>query len=467
MTERNTEKETKGVTLLLGDPRKAIISLSLPMIVAMSVQTIYNVTDAIWVSGLGADALSAVGFFFPFFFMLMALATGIGTGGSSAVSRRIGARDKEGADAVAAHTVILVIILAGMMTPPFFVFSERIFSAMGAGRVTAMATVYARILFASIIIIFFSNVFNALLRGEGDATRAMYALMTGAGLNIVLDPLFIYTFRFGVAGAAIATVISMTVSFMILFYWIFIKKNTYISVRFRNFRFRKEIVTEILNVGLPSAMMQLSMSFSILFLNIIVVRAGGTDGVAVFTTGWRVATFASLPLMGIATAVVAVTGAAYGSSDYEKLDTAYLYAVKVGLLIELFIAGATYILAPQITMLFTLSEDAARISADLIAFLRIMCFYYPAISFGMLSSAVFQGTGKGVNALVVTIFRTIVLAAPLALVFSSVAGMGLSGVWWGVVAGNITGASSGFVWARLYIHRLKKERISKISEGTS
>jgi len=104
-------KETKGIKTLLGDPKKAIITLSLPMIVAMSVQTIYNVVDAIWVSGLGADALSAVGFFFPFFFMLMAIATGIGIGGSSAVSRRIGARDKKGADNVAAHTVVIMLLL--------------------------------------------------------------------------------------------------------------------------------------------------------------------------------------------------------------------------------------------------------------------------------------------------------------------------------------------------------------------
>lgn len=99
------EKETEGIKILLGDPKKAIIKLSVPMIVAMSVQTVYNVVDAIWVSGVGADALSAVGFFFPFFFTMMALATGLGIGGGSAISRRIGAKDKEGADIVAAHTM--------------------------------------------------------------------------------------------------------------------------------------------------------------------------------------------------------------------------------------------------------------------------------------------------------------------------------------------------------------------------
>jgi Na+-driven multidrug efflux pump len=198
------------------------------------------------------------------------------------------------------------------------------------------------------------------------------------------------------------------------------------------------------------------MSLSMVILNIIVVRAGGTDGVAVFTTGWRVATFASLPLIGISTAVIAVTGAAYGSGAYHKLSTAYYHAIKIGLAIEVVIAAATFMFAPQITLLFTFSEDAARISGDLIVFLRTMCFYYPAVAFGMFSSSMFQGTGKGMNALIVTIFRTIVLAVPLAFAFSLQTDLGLSGVWLGVVTGNVIGALSAFAWAVSYIRGLKR-----------
>lgn len=459
-------KETEGVKTLLGDPKKAIVTLSIPMIAAMSLQTIYNVVDAIWVSGLGADALSAVGFFFPFFFMLMALATGIGIGGGSAVSRRIGAQDKPGADTVAAHTMVIISVVTVLVSIPFFVFAKDVFMFMGAGSIADTAAVYARILFGFSFVIFFSNASNALLRGEGDAKRAMYAMMTGAGLNIVLDPIFIYTFQLGVAGAAWATITSITVSSVILFYWIFIKKDTYVSITFRHFRINKAITAEILRVGLPSALSQLSMSLSMVILNIIVVRAGGTDGVAVFTTGWRVATFASLPLIGISTAVIAVTGAAYGSNAYQKLQIAYTYAVKIGLAIEVVIATATFVLAPRITLLFTFSEGAARIAEDLIVLLRIMCFYYPVVAFGMFSSAMFQGTGKGVNAFVVTVFRTIVLAVPLAFVFSLRVNMGLSGVWWGIVIGNVIGATSAFVWAVWYIRRLRASELHQYENRT-
>ncbi|MBU7036221.1 MAG: MATE family efflux transporter, partial [Theionarchaea archaeon] len=126
----------------MGDPKKAIIRLSLPMMVAMSIQTIYNIVDAIWVSGLGADALSAVGFFFPFFFMMNAIATGIGIGGGSAISRRIGAKDKKGADTVASHTIVIMLLAAVAFAVPFFIFARDIFSAMGAGDITDSATQY-------------------------------------------------------------------------------------------------------------------------------------------------------------------------------------------------------------------------------------------------------------------------------------------------------------------------------------
>ncbi|MCJ7582157.1 MAG: MATE family efflux transporter, partial [Candidatus Aminicenantes bacterium] len=215
---------TKGVETLLGNPRKAIIKLSFPMIIALSVHTLYTFIDALWVSGLGADALSAVGFFFPFLFMILALATGIGVGGSSAISRRIGAKDKLGADLVGTHTFVFMIFTAFAVTVPLFLAAPSIFTAMGAGHVASTAASYGRILFAGAVIFFFSNVAIAIMRAEGDVKRAMYAMLLGAGLNIILDPIFIYVLDLGVPGAAWATLVSLFVSSTFLFRWLFIKK---------------------------------------------------------------------------------------------------------------------------------------------------------------------------------------------------------------------------------------------------
>jgi len=450
------ERLTEGVKTLLGNPRKAIIKISIPMIIGMSAQMVYNLVDAIWVSGLGADALAAVGFFFPFLFLLMALSTGIGIGGSSAISRKIGEGNKKDADSVALHSIILGFLVSIMVGMPFAIFSPQIFSGMGAGKTTEMAVSYATILFAFSPFLFFSGISNAILRGEGDAKRSMYAMLLGSITNIFLDPIMIYWLNLGVAGAAWATALSMTLTSIIMFYWLFMKKDTFVSIHFNSFKFRWDIVKEIMKVGLPASVVQLSMSFSMIALNIIVVRAGGTDGVAVFTTGWRIVMIGTLPLLGIAAAVTAVTGAAYGARDVKKLDNAFLYAVKLGFIIEGIVALFTYVFAPWIVMPFTSSSGSARIEGELINFLRTIIFFYPFVTFGIFSSAMFQGVGRGINSLAVTILRTIVLTIPLAYIMGIVMGTGLEGIWRGIVIGNSTAAIISFTWAKLYVSHLKK-----------
>ncbi len=458
---KSLEMRTEGVNTILGEPKKAIVKLALPIIVAMSMYTLYNLVDAIWVSGLGADALAAIGFVFPLFFMAIAFSTGLGVGSGSAISRKIGAMDKAGADSVAVHSIVIVLLSTVVFSVPLFIFAENIFMLLGAGRIVNMVTAYGSIIFAGSIFIFFTNMVNSILRGEGDVKRSMYAITLGSFLNIVLDPIFIYTFDMGVAGAAWATVLSLVVTSVIMVYWLFLRRNTYVSFKFRGFKFNRRIVREIFGVGLPASMAQVSMSLSILITNfiIVLVAAGGTDGVAVYTTGWRVANIAILPLLGIATAVVTVSGAAFGERSFEKLNISHTYSVKIGFIIETAIAAATFIFAPQIAAIFTQSELSAHLAPSLIFFLRIMCIFYPAVSLGMLSSSVFQGTRKGVNALIVTALRTLILTPIFAVVFALGLNLGLIGVWAGVVAANIIGSILAFSWARFYITNLTNLKV--------
>jgi putative MATE family efflux protein len=445
---------TKGVAILMGEPKKAIVKLAIPMIIAMSANTIYNLVDAIWVAGLGPDALAAVGFFFPYLMVIMSLAVGLGVGGAAAISRRIGAKDKKGADNVAVHTLIYMVIISAIFSVVLFIFAEQIFISMGAGDVVGDATAYARILFGGSIVIFYMQVATAILRAEGDVNRAMVALMVGAILNIALDPIFIYTLEMGVVGAAWATFISLVVTCVLLLYWMFIKGDTYVSIRLREFSYDPAITKDIFKVGVPAMVMQLSMSISMIVITVIAGWVGGTDAVAAYTTGWRVAMIAILPLLGIATAVVSVTGAAYGAKDYEKLKISFLYAVKIGIIIEGVAAVLTFVFAPQITSVFTRSEETQRIAGDITDLLRIMTIFYPGVAFGMFSSSMFQGTGKGNNALVVTIVRTLVLGTPLAWVFAIPFDMGLVGVWWGMVVGNLIGSALSFSWGLYYVRSL-------------
>ncbi len=399
------EKETKGVKTLLGDPKKAIIKLAIPMIIAMGVQTIYNLTDAIWVSGLGTNALSAVGFFLPFLMIIFAISNGLGIGGNAAISRCIGAKNKKEADNVAVHTIILMLIFIVIFTVPFFIFTNSIFELMGAGEALDDTVIYAKIMFGGIIFVFFTHVATAILRSEGDANRSMQIIVAGGVLNIILDPIFIYTLKLGVAGAAIATVLSMFITSIVIFYWLFLKKNTYLKFNFKEFKFNKLILKDIFKVGIPSSLAQISMSLQLVFMILIIVIIAGTYGVAVYTAGWRVLMIAVLPLVGIMMAVISVSGANYGAKDYKKLEITYNYALKLGLFLEGIIMILIFFLAPKIALLFTWTDESQNISNDLIIFIKITSFVYLSIVFNMFSSAMFQGIGKGTWSLIITLLR--------------------------------------------------------------
>ena len=464
----SNNSKTKGLETLLGEPKKAIIKLAVPMIIAMSAHTFYNLVDAIWVSGfgqgiftseqiveVGTTALAAVGYAMPFYMILISIAVGLGTGGGSAISRRIGAKDKKGADNCAIHSIIVSFIVALVFTIILFTFADKIFILIGAADIAGMAISYGRIIFAGSIFIFFINTALAILRAEGDANRAMYAMLFGAILNIILDPFFIYTFGWGVAGAAFATILSMAITAVILIYWLFLRKDTYVSFKFRVFKFKKEILKDIFRVGLPASVQQLSMAITMLAIILIINLAkNGNEGVAVYNTGWRIVMIAVLPLLGMATAVISVTGAAFGAKSYDKLKTAYLYAAKAGLLIEIVLAAIIFILAPLISIVFTTRPEDIIIRNDLTLFLQISCIFYPGAAFGIASSAMFQGTGKGIYALIATLLRTIVLTIAFALLFVLVFETGIVGIWWAIVIGNLMGSMVSFIWGNLYIKNL-------------
>lgn len=447
---------TAGVRTLMGDPKKAILKLGLPMILAMSVQTVYNLVDTFWVSGLGADSLAAIGFAFPFFMAIIALSTGLGLGGGSAISRKLGARDKSGADNVAVHSMVIMLILSVLFTVPMLFFSKQIFMAVGAGKTTGLAMDYGNIIFAGSVVLFFTNVASAILRSEGNAKGSMNAMILGAVLNIVLDPIFIYPLGMGIKGAAWATVLSMAITAAIMAKWLFLDNNTYVSFNFRDFVPDREIITDIFRVGLPATMQQVAMAMTMIIMNLVIIAVDNTDGVAVYTVGWRVVMIAIAPLIGMATAVVTVSGFVYGERSYEKLLDINSYSIKVGAVIETGIAVLTFLLAPQIASAFTQAESAAHIMDDITTFLKIACLFYPTTAMGLLSSSLFQGVGKGINSLITTIIRSLIFTPMFAFVFSFYFGMGLTGVWWGLVFGNIFGSIITYGWVYFYIRRLQK-----------
>jgi putative MATE family efflux protein len=447
-------KMKEGVALLMGDPKKAILKLSGPMIVAMLLMSTYNIVNAIWVAGLGSDALAAVGFVTPLFMILMGGASGLGAGVASVISRRIGAKDKAGADNAASHAIVMTIILSAVLTVPLILLTEPIVILFGAGETTALATEYGQVIFLGMFLILFTNIGYAILRAEGDTKRAMYAMAASSILNMVLDPLLIYTAGMGIAGAAWGMVISLAVVSCVMLYWLVFRKDTYVTLSFRSFAWHGRTIRDILGVGLPASVEFFLMSIIAIFINGLLVITAGTDAVAVYTAGWRVIFFAIIPLVGISTSLISVAGAAYGARLFEKIRVAHTFSVMFGIGIALVTSIVTFLFAHQIAMIFSYSADSAHLMPEIALFLATMCLFYPFVPPGIMSGSIFQATGKGLTSLVITLMRNLLFIAVFTYLFGIVLGYGEHGVWWGIVAGDIIGGTVAFVWARYYIARL-------------
>ncbi len=450
------DRATKGVEMLLGDPKKAVIKLAIPMMVAMFVQTLYNLADGVWVAGLGPQALAAIGMFFPIFMIIISFAAGIGIGVNAVISQKIGRGDKKAADETAKTAIYLVIILSILLTIASLLSIGPLLRLMGArDEVLKLSLDYSNSILYFIIVFMFSNVGNAILRGEGDAKKAMYAISIGSILNIFLDPVFIYVFKLSVKGAAYATVISAAVGCFLIFYWFFIKKNTYLSIDLSDLRMDFSALGDILKIGVPASFAQISMSVAIFVLNSFATKAGGQFGVAVFTSAWRVINLGTIPMIGASTAVTSVVGAAFGARNARKLETAHLFAIKFGFILGICIMITILLFSKQIAFIFTYSEKGKVIFPDLVKALMILSLFLPGTPFGMFTSAMFQGIGQGTKSLVITIFRTIIMQVFFCWLFVNVFQIGLSGVWWGIVIGNLTNAVVAFTWSRIVINRLK------------
>jgi len=450
----NPSNDTKGVILLKGDPKKAIIKLSIPMIIAMLLMSSYNLANAIWVAGLGSDALAAVGFITPLFMILIGLANGLGAGVKSVISRRIGAGDHDGANYAAVQSLGLTVVISIIISISLILTAHPLVILFGAGDTADLAVEYGNIVFAGTILLLLSNIGYAILRAEGDTKRTMYVMGASSILNIILDPILIYYFRLGIAGAAWGMIISLILVISALLYWFLIKKDTYIRLSWPSGFFDVRTIKDILAVGLPASCEFFLFAILGIFINGMLVTVAGTDAVAVYTAGWRVVMFAIIPLAAIGTSVVSVSAAAYGAREFQKIKVVHSFSVLFGIGIAIIVSILTWLFSEQISYIFSYSSEGAHLAPTIAAFLATMCIFYPFVSPGLMSSSIFQGTGKGLTSLIINLLRNVVFMATSAYLLGITFGYGELGIWWGIVIGDILGGIVGFIWARVYISRL-------------
>ena len=445
----NIEPEkNSNIELLLGDHKRAIKQLAWPMMVSMFLIMAYNLADSIWVAGLGADALAAIGFTSPLFMIIIGIGTGIGAGANSLITRFIGADNYKQANNTAVHSLVLTVIISVLGAILMCVFLPNILIAMGAGSSLQMALDYGYIVFGLMIVFIYSQVATAILRSEGDVKREMYAIAVTAVLNIILDPIMIYVMGMGIKGAAYASVISSFISCLVLLYWIHYKKDTYMDVSFKNFHYERKIITGILNISIPSIVEDLIFSVISIFANWMLVVTSGTIAVASFTAALRLIELADIPLISVA-------AAAYGASKYEKVKNAYIYTLKLGLIMTTAMVVILFVFAPQFSMLFAYSSSVT-LAPYITEIIRILTIFIYSLCLGAISAMLFQGVGKGITSLFITIIRAIVGEVILAYFFCMILGWGAYGVYIGITLGGLIGGFVSLGWAILYLKRLIK-----------
>jgi len=454
-----SENTTKGVSILHGDPKKAILKLSIPMMFAMFVNSLYALIDGIWVGGLGDTSLAAIGFVNPLYFIVIGFSNGLGAGATSVISRYIGEKNKKQVDNAGIHVLLLIAILSLMFTLISILFLQEILRGMGVdNRLMDICLSYGRILFLGSIFIVFTSAAYGILRAEGNVTKATYGILVGAVINMILDPIFIYTMNLGVFGAGLASILSLAFVSLLLIYWF--KKESYVDFSLKNFNFQLGLIKKILSVGIPAGIEMLIVAFVNLFINSLLLLVGDIQGVAVYNAGWRVIMTAFVVPMAIGMSTVAVTGANYGAGKFENLKVIYNYTIKFGLLIVTLMAIFIFVFAPQISYLFAYLPELVDVRSLLTEFLRVTCLFYFFIPLGITASSVFQGVGKGFSSLIITIIRLLLFEMVFAYILAIVCGFGQYGVWYGTILGNGIGSIFGYFYARRYINRLNKKELA-------
>ncbi|MGE4576950.1 MAG: MATE family efflux transporter [Candidatus Methanomethylophilaceae archaeon] len=453
------EAMTKDVEKLLGDPRRAIVLMMVPVIIAMTFQSLNSIINSVWVTGLGPSALAAVGLVFPVFFIILAVGNGIGVGASQTVALHIGMGDKQGADRSAAQAIVLTIIASLTIAAVLGVFLRPLLMLMGGGNIIDECYQYALPIVIFSPIIMFSSLFSNLLRSEGAAKRSMTIQILTACINLAIDPFLIYQpFGFGmgwgIAGAAVGTVISMFIGLSVAVYWFKVKNDTYLTLSLRGFKFDRKIDRMIFRVGIPASLEMMVISLVSIVMNIILIGAGGDDAVAIYTSSWRIISILMIPLMATGSAMVPVCAAAFGARRFDRVNEAYRYTLKLVVVIMLAISIITAITAQYMVMIFTYTESTFYLREDMVMLLHVGCVFLPFASWGATASAFFQSLGMGTKSLMSTLVRNLI-QIPLCIFLFGIGGT-LDYIWWGVAFGEIVGSLLAGIWGESILRNFLK-----------
>lgn len=434
---------------------KLIFSMSLPSMFSMLIQALYNIVDSMYVSFYDTNALTAVSLAFPLQLLITAVAVGTGVGINSLVSRRLGEKRFDEANSAATHGITLAVISWVVFVILGFICIEPYFSMMDASApVKAMSCTYTNIVVYLSIGCFVQCVLEKTLQATGNMIYPMLFQLTGAIINIILDPILIFGYlgapEMGIAGAAIATVAGQIVAMIFSVIIIFTKTHG-VKISFKSFKLDFGIIRDIYAVGIPSIIMQAIGSVLTTALNKILIGFSEA-AVTVYGIYFKVQSFVFMPVFGLNQGVMPIMGYSYGAKNKHRLMSALKYGCIIAFSIMLIGTIIFWAIPDKLLMLFNATEEILQIG---IPALRIISLCFTSAAIGILFSTLFQAIGMGFNSLLVSLLRQIILLLPAAYLLSKI---GLESVWYAFpIAEGVSLIASIVLFRRVY-----KSRISEL-----
>lgn len=431
---------------------KLLLSMSVPMMISMLVQALYNIVDSMFVAQLNENALTAVSLAFPVQNLMIAVGTGTGVGVNALVSRSLGEKNTEHANKAANNGVYLSLfsflafaLLTGIFGKIFFQVQT------GDAQIISYGADYVRIVGIMSFGVFFQFIFERLLQSTGKTMYTMVTQSLGAIINIILDPIMIFGLfgfpRMEVAGAALATVVGQIVAASLAL-WFNVKKNKELHISITKYRLSGIVVKQIYSVGIPSIIMASIGSVMTFGMNKILMAFTST-ATAVFGVYFKLQSFIFMPVFGLNNGLVPIAAYNYGARKPKrimksiKLSIIYAESIMfVGVLIfQFFSAGLLGI--------FNASDSMLEIGVPA---LRIISLSFLLAGFGIVCSSVFQALGHGMLSLIVSVLRQLIVLLPAAFLLSRT-GV-LSAIWWAFPIAEIFAGVISFIFIR---HVYRKE----------
>lgn len=438
---------------------KLLLTFSIPAIVGMMVNTLYNIIDRMYIGhipGSGQLAITGVGITMPIMTIILAFGMLVGIGTAARVSIKLGQHDKKSAEKHLGNAFTLIIIISLIITIFGLIFLDPILSIFGASINTEIyARQYMQIIFIGTIVNMLSFGLNHSIRSDGSPKIAMLSMLIGAITNIVLDPIFIFVLGMGVRGAAIATVISQVLTTIWILQY-FTKGKSIIKLRKENLFLERVTVISIFSIGMSPCSMQIAASIVQVLANNSLKEYGGDLAIGAMTIISSISMIFLMPIFGLNQGSQPIIGYNYGAKKYHRVKE----TVKYGSIIATMIVVLGWIVvqfAPDILIkIFNKDPELVKIATNGI---RIYLFMLPVIGFQVISSNYFQSIGKAKISMFLSLLRQVILLIPCLLILPNI--FELNGIW---LSGPISDGISSLITGILFYNSVKKLKEVKEDE---